>query len=446
MGHFRHTSGGLSSLMSRRLLLPLVVVATGLLAACVPVTPAAPPPPPPPPPPQPVSQYCAASTPSSAAGYKAAFDNLRKTYTEWASADGAVPVHLPDGRTLWLFGDTFIGKVSSSGAINATDLVSNSAVLQTGRCFKPLMGGAPLARSAWIADTPTHRYWPASAIVNAPGNRLSVFLMRVRKSDELVVGMSVATFSLPSLSLLSVSPQLAPTSTTRPYGGTAVSDDQFAYLYSSNDGNFRLARAPVESVADPSTWQYWTGATWSLPGASVQAGILEFQGPVEEVSTLDLLAPIALLQVTRHGAGFLGTAMLIDGFSNTVIAYTAPAPEGPWTRTAGDLATTPANLKSYSAQTHFDLQGTPSPVLGYSTNVDFTASTITQYGPRFVTPANLPAPLEETAVAETPEPTSPPTNPTTNPTTLPPSTLPPTSTTTTTTSSSTSTTTEPTAP
>jgi hypothetical protein len=160
------------------------------------------------------------------------------------------------------------------------------------------------------------------------------------------------------------------------------------------------------------------------------------------VNGVSLDAPIAPLRVEPYGEGYLGTAMLIDAFSNTVSAFTAPAPEGPWTY-ASNLATTPSGVFSYGAQTLMGLQGGAAPILSYSTNVPGTASTIAQYGPRFVTPANLPAPLEATAVADTPEPepTSPTSTPSTTTTTLPPSTLPPTSPTTTTTSSSTPTTT-----
>ena len=160
--------------MSRRLLLPLVVVVACLLAACVPVTHAPTAAAATTPPPQPVSQYCAPTTPTDAPSYQAAFDTLRRTYTEWATADGAVPVRLSASKTLWMFGDTFIGKVKASGAIpTSAPLVSNSAVLQTGSCFTPMLGGSPLNRSAWIADPAAEQgYWPASAVTDPATDRL----------------------------------------------------------------------------------------------------------------------------------------------------------------------------------------------------------------------------------------------------------------------------------
>jgi hypothetical protein len=320
-------------------------------------------------------------------------------------------------------------------------LVSNSAVLQTGRCFKPLMGGAPLARSAWISPPAGRAYWPASAVVHVAANRVYVFLLDVNRANGLVEGTRVARFSLSTLGLLGVSSRLSPTSTLRPYGSTAMLADGLAYMYSSNSQDFRVARAPIGSVTNTATWEYWTGPGDIWSASSGAAGTLEFVG-TPDVNGVSLDAPIAPLRVEPHGEGYLGTAMLIDAFSNTVSAFTAPAPEGPWTY-ASNLATTPSGVFSYGAQTLMGLQGGAAPILSYSTNVPGTASTIGQYGPRFVTPANLPAPLEATAVADTPEPepTSPTSTPSTTTTTLPPSTLPPTSPTTTTTSSSTPTTT-----
>src|SRR5260370_20457457 len=137
-------------------------------AACQPVAPD--------PPPQPVAQACVTSTPTTPTDYQTAFDHLRLTYTEWASADGSIPIDLPDGRTVWLFSDTYVGKVPASGAIPpGSRIVRNSFVVQTGSCFAPLMGGAPLARSELIPNPASNAwYWPASCVVD--GSLLRRFL------------------------------------------------------------------------------------------------------------------------------------------------------------------------------------------------------------------------------------------------------------------------------
>jgi hypothetical protein len=350
------------------------------------------PPPPPPPPAGSIGQYCASATPTSPSSYQTAVDNLRKANTGWVTADGSIPVALPDGRTLWLYGDTFTGSVNSSGVISGSSyLVENSAVVQAGSCFNPLMGGSPGARSAWIPRPAANQgYWPASAVVDASGS-LRVFLMHVQYDPFTVFGFRIATFSLPDLNLVGISATLPFTSVTRPYGTTALVHGGYAYLYSANDQNQRLARVPLTSVTSSSAYEFWTGSGWSSdPNA---AGVLQFVNVPTPVVGIDLHAPIAGLWVVPHGGGFLGTAKLVNQFSDDVSLFTAPAPEGPWTY-VGRAATTPSGLFSYGAVTDFGLQGMPgSPATIYSTNVNGTPTTITQYGPRFVTPANVPTPL-----------------------------------------------------
>jgi hypothetical protein len=382
--------------MARRSFLFFLLAAAALgLAACVPVNQQAAPPAPnagggggTPAPPQPVSQYCAPSAPGSAGAYQSATDQLRRTFTEWASADGAVPVALPDGRTLWLYGDTLVGSVSGSGVISSSHtLVANSAVLQTGSCFRPLMGGSAGARSAWIPSPSGQAYWPSSAVVDASG-RLQVFLMHVRYDPFTVFGFKIATFSLPGLALQSISAQLPFTDSTHTYGTTAVANGGFAYLYSTNDQNQRVARVPLTSVTNPGAYQFFDGTSWTSNNGA--AAPLQFTGVPTPVVGITLHAPIAGLWVVPHGAGFLGTAKLVNQFSSDVSLFTAPSPEGPWSY-AGQAASTPSGVFTYGAQTVFGAQGlNGAPLTIYSTNVPGTASTILQYGPRFVTPVKIP--------------------------------------------------------
>lgn len=81
-------------------------MAVGALASIAATCQAAKPPAPPPPPPPP-SVYCHPTTPTNAQQYQAAFDGLRAANTAgWVANDGGLPVKLPDGRVLWMFGDT----------------------------------------------------------------------------------------------------------------------------------------------------------------------------------------------------------------------------------------------------------------------------------------------------------------------------------------------------
>jgi hypothetical protein len=364
----------------------LVVVA----AACQPVTP-------PPPPPQPVAQACVGSTPVTPTDYQSAFDHLRLTYTEWASADGSIPIALPDGRTVWLFGDTFVGKVEPNGVIDPSDpIIHNTFVVQNGACFAPLMGGAPLARSELIPNPASGQfYWPASGIVD--GSVLRVFLWHMQTTgggllNFSTVDMRMATFSLPSLTLQSVTP-LPFTDPTHPYGATAMRgpgpDVTDVYLYGTYHDSDYVARAPLGQEANPASWVFWSGGTtWSSNPAS--AAPMQWTGVPPSLGQIGPgNGPAAQPSVVPYKSEFLATSKASDPFSADVSIYTAPNANGPWIN-AGQIAdTTAPNVQAYGA---FLLGATsPNPIVVYSVNTTFDTTpppqSISNYGARFVSPS-----------------------------------------------------------
>ncbi len=381
-------------------------------AACRPVIP-------PPPPPQPVSQYCAPTAPVAPADYQADFDALRTTYTEWASADGAIPATLPDGRTVWMFGDTFVGKVDPGGAIETADpLIHNSFVVQTGACFAPLMGGAPLARRELIPNpTANEWYWPAAAVVDPTTNTLHVFAWRMQAAPAPLffteAGFDVATFALPSLQLQSVQPLPFAFNAAVPYGSTALLDHGDVYLYGSNNTeNVYVARAPLSQIlTTPSQWQFWNGtadpgtltdpANWVADPTSAQPTTW-INTPARYfalgASGLPDEAPAAHPWVLPYRGGeYLATAKSADVFSADVSVFTAPDPWGPFTYVPPQVADTPDNtVDSYGAFSLNPLSA--NPMIVYSTNVSPFITppqqppphTIQNYGPHFVAPTSLP--------------------------------------------------------
>ena len=120
---------------------------------------------------QSIGQYCAPSQRRRRAAYQTAIDNLRKANTGWASADGSIPV-VAAGRSHALPLRRHVRRlVNGSGTMSSSKyLVENSAVIQTGSCFNPLLRGSSSSRTAWIAPPASGQaYWPSSAVVDAVG-------------------------------------------------------------------------------------------------------------------------------------------------------------------------------------------------------------------------------------------------------------------------------------
>jgi hypothetical protein len=354
-----------------------------------------------------VGQYCAGSVPSSPAAYQAAFDGLRSTYTEWASADQSVPIDLPDGRIVWVFADTSVGHVLSGGVLDPSNgLARNSFVVQSGACFAPLMGGAPHARSSLIPDpAPNEWYWPTSGVVDPTTNTLRVFVLHEGPGAGAfpftLLDVKVATFSLPGLALLGIQPLPFPTSNI-PFGETSFLNpaDGKVYLYANTYRNTYVARAPVGQLTTPGSWEFADGnaalPTWSTNTATAMHW---FNVPALDPALVPALGPgegpFAKPSVIPYGSGYLATAKLADAFSDDVSAFTAPSPAGPWTYFGRIGTTQVGGMIAYGAFTRLTLPGTSSPTIVYNTNVSPFVSnppqhTIYTYGPHFVSPNSLP--------------------------------------------------------
>lgn len=102
--------------------------------------------------------------------------------TGWCGGDGIFSVPLGAGRTLWLFGDTFLGRIAD-GRRDRCILVNNTIAV-TGTAA----GGAIRPRFFWGRDgarpaayfpplTPGRYFWPLHGIVR--GGTLYVFLMEI---------------------------------------------------------------------------------------------------------------------------------------------------------------------------------------------------------------------------------------------------------------------------
>jgi len=147
------------------------------------------------------SHFCG-NEPATAAAWQCLFDGITGA---WPGGDGASSTRLPDGRLLWLFGDTFVGGVTATGEREAsTRVVRNSIVVTEGSCVSVL----PTVRDALPGGDRTW-LWPTHSVLTSSGaagsaSQLGVFAQRVRRSgpgafDFERVATSVVRVTVPWL-------------------------------------------------------------------------------------------------------------------------------------------------------------------------------------------------------------------------------------------------------
>ena len=120
---------------------------------------------------------CHASRRSAGPRPDQAYDDFfQRSGPGWTGGDGTYSVSLPDGRTAWSFGDSFLGMVSPDGTRPSTArFVKNTIVLQSGSYLQPQAATAQMA-PWWPPASPTTRYWPAGGSVEHGKSSPQVFL------------------------------------------------------------------------------------------------------------------------------------------------------------------------------------------------------------------------------------------------------------------------------
>jgi hypothetical protein len=268
----------------------------------------------------------------------------------WAAADGTISIRLPDGRDLWLYGDTMLNLPRTNGTLRRNaDFVRNSAVLQDGNRMTTLLSGTASNPDDFLKPPgePNRWYWPGHGI--AEGNELVLFMGRVRSTDGGMPGWNFAAdgsdmvrLNLRDLSVKSV--VRLPGSAHMAWGATVVSDATHTYIYGMETGTgiydryAHVARAPKDSVGYGS-WEYWDGTAWNTNPATSQPIL---QGVSNQYTVLP----------TPNGSWALISQSIF--LQPHLYISTAPTPRGPWTQLR-ELTTGPVlapNEISYNAMAH----------------------------------------------------------------------------------------------
>jgi hypothetical protein len=280
----------------------------------------------------------------NAGQYQSQHDGLRTVNTDFGAGDGGTPVALPDGRTLWMFADTWTGYILNNAMADPYHLVRNAFVVQSGGCLTPVMGGSHGARTDVIPAPPGQFSWPMGAFVDGP--TLYVFVEHYVPGGGLcgcvALDVQIAKFALPSLQYLGTS--ASPAQGLLPeFGSSVFSDQAFHYIVGRSDpsGTHRdyhyLARVPLGADPVTTAWQYWNGGSapsdadnWSptgmsvacaagTPGAAGTGGACPMQFEMPGSATLGPAGPNASLWVIpRTDGSFVASAKPHDVNSSVI--------------------------------------------------------------------------------------------------------------------------------
>jgi len=320
-------------------------------------------------------------------------DALFRSNSKWLGSDGAYSVDLGNGRTLWLFGDTFISR-SFLNSRRLSTMIRNSVAIQSGydpstasiEFYWRTQNGNPL--SFFPEDNDTW-FWPAHGI--ALEDKLFIFLMATCSTSE---GLGFENIGWRAVSISN--PEQPPAewelewldTPENPFGlivsGSAiqVGEHVLAFSVKEPEHTIHLVRWPVVEVMneDLSQPQWWAGEEngWVLqqdleekPQALFSEGHNEFTVHYEP-----LLEQYLEVQTVGFGKSDLGYRL-------------SDSPAGTWAPI--ELFYRPEeyqipDILIYAAKAHPHLEGA-SLVLTYATNIVGYGQLVVRddlYYPRFL--------------------------------------------------------------
>jgi hypothetical protein len=288
--------------------------------------------------------------------HAADFNQLFTRFSGWTGGDATYSVPLPDGRILWLFGDSFIGTVNPNRTRPPGAFHRNAFVVQDGDDLTTLTGAA----SAYLVPADAGWwYWPGHGM--AHGDTLQVVMFGFKSSgvggmwDFDYASVDVVTFKLPDFTLLSIDRKV--TDPPFNYGACLLEDGGFTYIYGMEKVGFQkfLHVARVSGHDLNGEWEYFTGTDWSAdPAASARV----FANVSDQFTVFKNNGRFYLL-TQHHILG--GEIYLFDsdqpaiGFDNKRTLYCTPqSNEG--------------NLFTYNAFAHTQFSGNGGLLVSYNVN------------------------------------------------------------------------------
>jgi hypothetical protein len=317
--------------------------------------------------------------------------------TGWTGADGTYSVPLSDGRTVWLFGDTLIDNVLSSGAhTKDTLMINNSIGLQKGHDPSTLQffTGGTGNDSASFFTPPDGKgwFWVHDAVPDQGDSKIIVFLDQIEKSGEGVFGFrQTATWtadvevikdqvSVKNYKKIPCFREAKEGMPTTAFGASVLVDRDWTYIYGTQDYGCKkdmiLARKPSGTINDEKTaWEFFTGHGWS--------------------TSMDDIRPICEdvgneLSVHRTERGMYILTSQKGGFDPEIYIKSASMPEGPWSlpRVVWKAPEAGETVLTYNAKAHPELSDRNQGLLiSYNVNATTSEAILEDadiYRPRFI--------------------------------------------------------------
>ncbi len=304
-----------------------------------------------------------------------AYNALFERESGWTGADGVYSVAFPEDKTVWLFGDTWIGKIRDGRHVEAT-LINNSLALQRGKdpatatvqfYYRQAVDGHP---EPFIRPSDGKNwFWMYDGVLAPDG--LYLFLIELERAEPSgfrMIGTWLAQIANPSDSPPDWNVRLKriPWARFSPsgdlfFGSAILEDGGFFYIYGIDEDvrngwhhkYMIVARVPKDRLWDIDQWRFLADGAWT----SDMGAITRLCGEMANEYSVSFLP----------GPGQYVAVYTEAGISDHIMARSAPTPWGPWSSPMS-LYSCPESAWSptvvcYAAKGHPSLASTPEALI-----------------------------------------------------------------------------------
>ena len=305
--------------------------------------------------------------------------------------DGMYSVALPDGRSIFLMGDSYTGTVTGGRRSTSDHMYRNSYIVYDDGQVSALVDANGPGTSGAVPPGVTNEgqkwYWPGHGFV--ADNTLYIFQTVMYQGEEGMWGFRYETtdileYELPEIRLKRTTRIPFTGSADIHYGMAALNDGDYIYIYAQVDvdnsanpvSEVLAARTTLDRLYD--RWEYYTGTGWSVN--SSDAVRLEGLASVPVSSQFNVFRLrdkyVLLTQNKRFNSGEIYT-------------FVSDSPCGPWRNKQLIFETYEQDvpdLFTYNAMAHPQFEKDGMILVSYNVNTgDFAQqfSDVTTYRPRF---------------------------------------------------------------
>jgi len=195
----------------------------------------------------------------------------------WCAGDATISLPLPDNKTLWLFGDSFIGEKNGEFGIipSQSKMINNAAIIEDGSVLNTYHGGTTNNPSSFIPGEGQDFFWPEHAVIEH--DTIKVFAVRVKLKDNGTPGFNFqvgttykASYKYPDIEYIETTKFKSVTDTTFRFGACIIKSGDHTYIFGVKDTTSGAFTYPLpyvarvsESIEEP--WEFYAGPdTWSF--------------------------------------------------------------------------------------------------------------------------------------------------------------------------------------